>query len=74
MANPKVDVYQPIEAVRIGPPPLVIRVLVTTSADNFVGGVPASHTRSEPYVLLSALPEELRKRVALAVQALVAGR
>lgn len=74
MQEQKVDLYRPIASARVGAPPIVIRVNVTYSADSFAGGVPSSSVRSEPYVLLSALPEELRNRVALAVQALVAGQ
>jgi hypothetical protein len=78
MANPpaapqRVDLYQPIMATRSGPQPLALRVGVanTTSISE---GVPSGPVRVETYVLLSALPEELRRRVELAVQALLAGR
>jgi hypothetical protein len=70
----KVDLYQPIAASRVGPPPLALRVAVTPNVDSFVGGVPQSTQRVETYVLLSALPQELQERVKLAVQALLAGR
>lgn len=65
----RVDLYAPMEAARVGPPPLVLRVIVTPNADSVVGGVPMANRRAEPYVLLSALPDELRQRVELAVQA-----
>lgn len=69
----KVDLYQPIVASNGGYPPLVIRVGVPHQ-NSMSEGVPSGGLRSEPYVLLSALPEELRRRVELACQALVSGR
>jgi len=69
----KVDLYQPLVATRVGAPPLVLRAVVTPNVGNMVGGVPQSTTKIENYVLLSALPEELRRRVELAVQALITG-
>lgn len=74
MPNQVVDLYQPITAARVGPPPVVLRVTVTRSADSFAGGVPSSSVASEPYVLVSALPEELRKRISIAVQTIAAGQ
>lgn len=68
----KIDVYQPLEANRVGPPPLVIKVVVTPNRLEMAGGVPMSTRRVENYVLLSAMPEELQQRIKLAVQALVA--
>ena len=67
----KVDLYQPVEASRVGPPPLVIKAIVTPNRLEMAGGVPMSTRRVENYVLLSALPEELQRRIELAVQALV---
>jgi hypothetical protein len=69
----KANLYQPIHADRLGPAPLVIKAIVTPQADHMVGGVPSTTARIEPYVLLSALPLELRQRVELAVQTLIAG-
>lgn len=68
MSEQKVNLYQPIVADRVGPAPLVIRVGVTPQVDHLVGGVPQSAMRAESYVLLSALPEELQRRVELAIQ------
>ena len=73
MNNPKVDLYQPIEANRMGPPPLVIRAIVSTTDAMVVGGVPTSSRRAEDYVLLSALPKEIQERVRTAVQAIITG-
>ena len=67
------NIYEPIEAARAGTLPLTIRVITTPSAQEFVGGVPASSKRAETYVLFSALPDELRERVKNAVQALISG-
>jgi len=69
----RVDLMAPMAAVRPGPAPLVIRAIVTSARGGMVEGVPASAQHPETYVLLSALPAELRTRVGLAVQALVAG-
>jgi hypothetical protein len=72
----RVDLFQPIVAARPGPAPLALRVGVPLG-DSIGGGVPSyavNGARVETYVLLSALPEEMRKRVELAVQVLIAGR
>lgn len=71
--NPKVDLYQPVEANRVGPPPLVIRAVVTTNNMMVAGGVPTDSRKAEDYILLSALPRELQERVRTAVQAIIAG-
>ena len=71
--NPKVDLYQPIEANRTGPPPLVIRTIVTPMTAMVEGGTPASARKAEDYILLSALPNELQERVRTAVRAIIAG-
>ena len=71
--NPKVDLYQPLEANRVGPAPLVVRTVVTTNSHMFAGGIPANSKKIEDYVLLSALPKELQERVKIAVQAIVTG-
>jgi hypothetical protein len=67
----KVDLYQPIVTEKVGPPPLTLRVGVTTSNGYIEGGTPSSYMKPETYVLLSALPEELRQRVVTAVQAIL---
>lgn len=72
MSAQRVDLYQPIIASRVGPAPVLLRVAVTPNVDFVAGGVPVSSQRIETYVLASALPEELRERVKLAVQALAA--
>lgn len=69
----RVDLYQPIVASQGGPAPLALRVGVPNQ-NSISEGVPAGGLRGETYVLLSALPEELRRRVELAVQALLSGR
>lgn len=73
MIPQKANLYQPIESDRVGPPPLVIRAVVTTNADMVVGGMPSNARRAEDYVLLSALPRELQERVRTAVQAIITG-
>lgn len=69
----RVDLTAPMTAVRPGPAPLLIRAIVMSARGGMVEGVPASAQQHETYVLLSALPAELRGRVTLAVQALIAG-
>lgn len=78
MANPqrpqppqpqRVDLYQPMIATR-GPAPLAVRVGIVNT-NSLSEGVPVGNVRAETYVLLSALPDELRRRVELAVQALI---
>lgn len=73
MDTQKANLYQPIEANRVGPPPLVIRAIVTTNADMVVGGMPSNARKVEDYILLSALPRELQERVRTAVQAIITG-
>ena len=70
----RVDLYAPIVSAKVGPAPLALRIGVTPSLEETAGGVVQSATRVETYVLLSALPTELRERVKVAVQALIAGR
>jgi len=67
----KVDLYQPIEATRVGPAPLVLRTIVTTTSAYVAGGMPTEAKKVEDYVLLSALPKEIQERVKVAVQALL---
>lgn len=67
-----VDLYRPIVGTQAGPAPIVLRVGVRNQ-QSISEGVPVGTLRAEAYVMLSALPEELRRRVELAVQALVAG-
>ena len=66
----RVDLYQPIAASDGRRPPLVLRVGVPNT-QSISEGVPAGGYRAEQYVLLSALPTELRRRVELAVQSLI---
>jgi len=73
MQAQKVDLYRPLVADKHGPPPLVLRVGVL-NLNSLSEGVPVGGTvKAEAYVLLSALPEELRRRVETAVQALLTG-
>lgn len=70
----RVDLFQPMIAHAAGPAPLTLRVGVINN-DSISEGVPSGgQVKAEAYVLLSALPEELRRRVELAVQALISGR
>lgn len=70
----RVDLFQPIIADKPGAPPLALRIGVLNQ-NSISEGVPqGGQVKAETYVLLSALPEDLRRRVELAVQALLAGR
>ena len=71
MTVQKVDLYQPIAAARPGAPPLVLRIATAPRVEEMVGGPISNPVKIENYVLLSALPEELRQRVTTAVQALL---
>lgn len=73
MELPKVNLYQPFEADRVGPPPVALRVVVTPTEHRLVEGTSQSTRQAATYVLLSALPDELRRRVEIAVQTLVQG-
>lgn len=70
----KVDLYAPLQNVRIGPAPVALRVGVTPQAMMTEAGPQQGITKVETYVLLSALPTELQERVRNAIQALIAGR
>ena len=75
MSSPqRVDLLQPLISARTGPAPIALRVGVP-NATSISEGVPSSNlAKVETYVLLSALPEGLRAKVELAIQALIAGR
>jgi len=74
MSAQKVNLFQPLIADKVGAPPIVLRVGVLNQ-NSISEGVPQGGTvKAEAYVLLSALPEELRRRVELAVQLLISGR
>lgn len=55
----KADLHQPIYATRKGAPPLTLRVVVTSDVAFTQGGTSGGIAKVEPYVLISALPEEL---------------
>jgi hypothetical protein len=67
----RVDLYQPLIHSRVGAPPLVINVGVNRSGAETMGGPIENPIRPETYVLLSALPDELKERVKTAIQALI---
>ena len=67
----RVDLYQPMIHTRVGVPPLVINVGVNRTGAETMGGMVENVVRPESYVLLSALPDELRDRVKTAIQALI---
>lgn len=67
------DLYSPILSSHKGPAPLIIKIGVQQSDLFTEGGPVVSSVKPETYVLLSALPEELRQRVNVAVQAILSG-
>lgn len=69
-----VDLYKPIEAVPGQLAPLVLRAVTQPRMEEIAGGVASSAARAHSYVLLEALPEDLRRRIQLAVQTIIAGR
>jgi hypothetical protein len=69
----RVNLYEPLIADRRGPAPLALRVGTYPQAGYSPVGSVTAGLVVENYVRLSALPEELRAKVELAVQALIAG-
>ena len=69
----KVNLYAPIMAAQKGNPPLVLQVGVQPADMMSVGGTVASPVKVESYVLLSILPDEIRRRVETVVQSMIAG-
>jgi hypothetical protein len=69
----RADFFNPIYANHVGPPPVVLRAVITSNHDNIAGGVPQAALKGETYILLSALPKELQERVKTAVQAIISG-
>lgn len=73
MEAQKVDLYSPIISARKGPSPIAIRVATQGNDVYTVNGPTAASIRMETYILLSALPVELKNKVETAIQALIAG-
>ena len=69
----RVNVYEPLVADRQGPAPLAIRVGTYPPAGYSSSGQVTAGLKIEDYVRLSALPQELRAKVELALQAIIAG-
>ena len=65
-----VDPYKSIYKRSNVPAPLTLVLNSTDGAAGYMQGVPPSYGKPEVYVCLSALPDELRNRVTLAVQAI----
>lgn len=68
----RVDLFSPILSAKKGKPPLVLKIGVQDQDVYTVGGPQISPIKPEAYVLISALPEDLRRRVETAVQVLAA--
>lgn len=66
-----VHLNEPIKAARPGNPPIVININVVPEMQFTSGGPVYQPERVESYVLFSALPEELQRRVKMAVSMLV---
>lgn len=69
----KIDLYQPLVHNKAGAPPLTLRVSIQSVGGYVEGGAPSSYLKSETYVLLSALPQELQQRVQTAIHTMLAG-
>lgn len=67
------NLFYPIQHTLAGKPPLVIKTITMPNTDAVMHGPYLNATKDEYYILLSALPEELQKRVETAIQALQAG-
>lgn len=67
------NLFEPINAAHRGEPPLTIRTIILPREYYTAEGAIQQSSRVETYVLFSALPEELRARVATAIQALASG-
>lgn len=68
--NQIVDLSQHIESAHVGSAPAVVNVVVTTNAQYTTQGPVTGYKKIEPYVRLSALPEELQQRIVRAVNML----
>ena len=68
----KADLYLPIIHTKTGKPPLVIKAVTQPFVGETFGGTYENPKRDEFYILFSALPEDLQKRVQTAIQALQA--
>ena len=69
----QVNMYeQPFSASEIGPVPLTIRVISMPRRVESMGGVMSSGQKTNTYVLYDVLPDELKARVKLAIDALQA--
>ena len=73
MTPQQIDLYAPIVANRQGSAPLTLRVGTYPNAGYSSSGQVSAGLKIEQYVLLSALPTELRAKVELAIQALISG-
>jgi hypothetical protein len=63
-----VDLFSPILSSRKGKPPILIKVGVQDQAVYTIEGPQASPIKAEHYVLMSALPDDLKKKVENAIQ------
>ena len=73
MEDNRADLFKPVYAAHVGPPPVVIRAVINDNNNYMAGGMPQASLKAESYVLLSALPRELQERVKTAVQAIISG-
>lgn len=73
--NPKIaTLEQPIHAASSAVPLVIRTVTPRTDAGMYVaGGVPAQGENVSEYILVSALPAELRERVVTAINAMLQG-
>jgi hypothetical protein len=68
-----VRVYeQPITAAEIGPPPLTLAVISNPNRIETEHGAVSTKQKMNTYVLYDVLPDDLKRRVKLAIESLQA--
>jgi hypothetical protein len=68
----KANLFLPVIHTQIGKPPLVIKAITQPFGGETFGGTYENPRRDEFYILLSVLPEDLQRRIEIAIQALKA--
>ena len=67
----RVKLYeQPVMAEEVGRPPLTISVITQNSREETVSGPMNTSMKQHTYILYDVLPDELKRRVKLAIDAL----
>lgn len=69
----KANLYEPVINIVTGNPPVVIRTVMSNTPTIMSAGVPTQSQTIEDYVRIAALPQELRRQVISAIQAMLSG-